>query len=50
MEEKKENLTDSKAMELNAVLADSVCDHYYVPIGDYEQNGRFICTKCKDEI
>ncbi len=26
------------------------CDHDYVPIGEYHQNGKFICTKCKDQI
>ncbi len=25
------------------------CDHYYVPIGGYDQNGKFICTKCKHQ-
>lgn len=25
------------------------CEHHFVPIGEYHQNGRFICTKCKKE-
>ena len=33
-----------------ANVSGQVCDHHYVPIGCYEQNGRFICTECNDEI
>lgn len=31
-------------------ISNEVCDHNYVPIGDYNQNGKFICTKCPSKI
>lgn len=26
------------------------CDHDYIPVGEYEQNGSFYCKKCKHKI
>lgn len=25
------------------------CDHYFVPVGEYDQNGDFICIHCKSK-
>ena len=28
---------------------DGECEHYYVPVGEYDQNGDFICIHCKSK-
>lgn len=50
METRQEESTTEKPIKINTLIDNSICEHYYVPVGDYEQNGKFICTECKHEI
>jgi hypothetical protein len=29
---------------------ESECDHYFVPVGFYDQNGKFVCQKCGQNL
>jgi len=37
-------------VEVKFIPASATCEHDYVPVGEYDQNGNFICAKCSHKI